>query len=111
MLKNQIIKKIDNFYKYVRNRQEKFMNRPIEEDYQFYLDMQNFFNCLIYKITIFRAYYELHNKLDFDRINVYLGVMNNITHTSNHYKRTNLYRIKNKWMMIKREINSLLGDD
>jgi hypothetical protein len=114
MLKKQVLKKIDNFYNYVRNRHEKFMNisrQHPEEDCQVYLDMDKFFNDLVYKITIFRAHYDLYDKLDFDQINVYLGVMNNSTHTSNHYKRTNLYRIKNKWMTIKQEINSLLGDD
>lgn len=114
MIKNQVIKKIDNFYKYVRNRHEKFINisrQHPEEDPQLYIDMSNFFNCLISKIVNFKARYELHDKLDFDQINVYLGVMNTSTYTSNHCKRVNLYHIKNKWMTIKREINTLIGDD
>ena len=114
MLKKQVLKKIDNFYNYVRNRQEKFIKNKkqhLEEDCQVYLDMDKFFNNLVYKITIFRAHYDLYDKLDFNAINLYLVVMNNSTYTSNHYKRTNLYRIKNKWMTIKQEINSLLGDD
>lgn len=112
MLKKQVLKKIDLFQLYIVNRKRRFICEfDSNEDNKIYLDMIKFFDDIVYKVITLKSKYDTSNKIDYTPINTYLMAMNNGTHTSNHYKRTNLYRIKNKWIMIKREINTLIGDD